>query len=271
MPRVPLAVVACVVAGLGAACSLFVDANGLSGESADAGAPATADAGVANDSGGPPPTPADAGDAGARDPSLVGEWHFDDIGGTLSPDTSGYGRPALLKGAAQIVAGGVRGGALALAGGSDVAVVSALDGAAFPTTGTLSLWVRYTFNPGDGQSRAIFDDWNGTRSHLFLRRPDGATNAKMMQVALQDSTTYVAVGGFALEPSTWAHVVVTWDAVTRQLVLFVAGREIAVTPYARPFSPDGERFVLGGNWVGQIDELRLWTRVLSDIEVAGLD
>ncbi len=264
------AVVAAAVASTVAGCSLLVDSGGLSGTDAPVVDGGTSPADVALDA---PTTSADAGsDAAPSDPSLIGEWLFDDIGATLSADTSGQGRAALLKAAAKVTTGGVRGGALAVAGGLDQAVVPGLAAQSFPTTGTLSVWVRYTFNPADGENRAVFDAWDANREHLFLRRANDTPSPKELQFALQDlKAGYVADAYFTLEPSTWAHVVMTWDAVRQQIVCFVDKREIGRRSYGRAFLPRTQDFVLGNNWVGLLDEVRLWNRALDPTEVAVLD
>lgn len=260
-----------VTLGAVAACSLFVDAGELSG-GGEPGADAAADVAAPGpgDAGGPDRASPDGG-ADAADPlrvGLVGEWLFDEVGASIAADTSGKGRPARFAGAARIAAGGVRGGALTLGGGADRAIVDALEGAAFPKEGTLSLRARYTFNPSDGQNRAIFDDWDDRRLHLFLRRAnDGAP--KSIQFAIQAPSGYAFVTERDLEPSTWAHYVLTWSA--QEAAYYADDREVRRGPYDRAFGTAGQRFVLGANWVGQIDEVKLWDRVLSALEVAVLD
>jgi hypothetical protein len=203
------------------------------------------------------------------DPALVGEWLFDEIGAGTARDTSGKGRDARLTMSATLAPGGVRGGALTVTGGGDSAIVDALEGTAFPASGTLSLHVRYTFDPADGVNRSVFDSYDVAREHLFLRRANGDT--KTLQYALQPATsTYSAVLDFTLEPRTWAHVVMTWDAKLEVQVLYIDGREKGRFQYQKPFTPKAQRFVLGVDWVGQIDEVRLWDRVIEPIEVSKL-
>jgi hypothetical protein len=262
--------VMCGAAGSGA-CSLLTSTSGLSGGNdvvSDGGG--TFEAGDAGDAGALGEGGADAAFDAARDPHLMAEYSFEDVGGQGERDSSGNERHGLAQAGATFVADGVRGQALAV-DTTGFFVVNALSGPGFPRTGTLSLWFRYSFPQSSTTGRSIFDFHNVTRNHVFVRRADGATGGKF-QVALQASNgAYAFVSGFVAEPSKWTHVVVTWDDATQEAALHVDGVFNARAPYTLPFTPDGQLFRLGEGLIGAIDEVRLFDRALSDAEAAKLD
>ncbi len=47
-------------------------------------------------------------------------------------------------------------------------------------------------------------------------------------------------------------------------------KKVASTALTRPFDGSGQRFLLGDAWIGDIDEVRLWNRMLADDEVLAL-
>jgi hypothetical protein len=270
-----------------AGCSWLVDVADLddavdAGMSRDAGgaldAPVTAseDAGAVDS----PDSALDGGgtdaDDGAPDAlpdvraSLVGEWLFDrDDGGASALDTSGRGHDGALFGAGATGDGGVRGGALFTndAGGVQVA---ALGLSAFPTSGTLAMWFRSDSPASDTELRGLFDSWDDTRAHIYLRRVNGAGSFPL-QVALQEND-----GGFAwshnyeLSTGTWIHVALTWDEAARVAVFYVGGTEVGRKAMSQSFEPKQQIVRLGGAFDGAIDEARLFDRALTGPEVADL-
>jgi hypothetical protein len=242
-----------------------VSTDGLSTSEADAGGEAAVE--VATEAG--PDAAADAPDAAPADPNLVGEWHFDESSGTVASDTSGRGRPARLAAGATFTAGGQRGGGVELDGTTSAFVdVTALDGAAFPRTGTLSLWYRRTLI--DTSGRPLFDNYTDDRAHIFLRQPQSGP-ADRMQVAFQPVSTtgaYAFVTGFTDTGNTWRHVIITWDEAGQRGAVWVDGLLVGEEAYSAPFAPTGQRFRLGERYGGRFDEVRLWDRVLTADEIA---
>jgi hypothetical protein len=264
--RLVFASVAMVVA---AGCSLLVDTGELAGGTADAGG-ALADGSTIGDGGtdaGPPSTDTDA-EAGVNvlsERGLVGAWFFDD--GT-SRDLTGRGSNAVLQGDAKIVAMDGRGQALQTSG-NGLLLISAFDGEAFPVSGTLSLWIRYTTMRTEDQV-CFLDQWNDKRDHIFLRKPDGdAVGA--LQLAFQEQEVYEYASYFELGPNTWAHVVTTWDNQEREGRLVVDGKDIGPDNYlGTTFKPSGQQMRFGFGLNGFIDDIRLYNRVLSYEEIQAL-
>jgi hypothetical protein len=268
-----------VVAAAGAtACSLLVSTSGFSGGGSDAGpdvAFSPAEAGVADGGARVDAGDARAGDGGDAsppgDPDLLGAWSFDEMVGVTAHDASGKGHDAALDGAL-FVADGVSGGAVQLDEDAKVRV-ALLDGPAFPKDGTISLWFRHAYTVSDGD-RGLFDGWDKTRSHVFLRRVGGATPTHF-QAALQPADVtgtgaYAFASSFDTPAGVWTHVVITWSDTSRAGALYVDGALIAIESYDYDFEPQGQSFTLGDGFIGEIDEVRLYARALSGAEVVAL-
>jgi len=111
------------------------------------------------------------------------------------------------------------------------------------------------------------DVWEMNRPHLLVRRGSGAA-AKAFQVAGQvEDGTFAFSMTFDVEQATWTHVVVTWDEPTRSGVIYLNDMPIRRLMLTSPFAPDGQLFRLGTNFVGGIDEVRLYDRALTATEV----
>jgi hypothetical protein len=267
-----VSVCACVSALL-VACSLTVDTSGLAGggsgtsDGGDASSVADATAEVSSDGA------SDAGRDAARDPSLVAEYSFEEQpGATTSRDSSGNDLHGLVQGDATFVTDGVRGGALKV-GGTGFFVVNALAAGLFPRTGTLSLWFRFDFPPVVGPGRSVFDNWDKTRAHVFVRYEDSG-NPGEFQIGLQPVTasgTYAGVIGFVPQRKKWTHVVVTWDEAAQEGAAFVDGASLGRSTYDQPFVPTNQLFRMGESLVGGIDEVRLFRRAFTDAEAIALD
>jgi hypothetical protein len=202
------------------------------------------------------------------DPSLVARYSFEDPDGVIALDSSGHAHDGLLTGGT-FVPDGVRGRALAM-NGTDALLVDSLAGAAFPRTGTLSIWLRYAFT-ADPLTQAIFDTYDPQRSHLFVRRVHDVTTGDL-QVALQ-----AADGGYTFDTralpkeNAWTHLVVTWHEVEKTAACYVDGKQVLKSLYALPFVPTGQVFRMGERFVGALDEVRLYDRAMTSLEVARLD
>ncbi|MDB5219469.1 MAG: hypothetical protein JWO86_7396 [Myxococcaceae bacterium] len=255
------------------ACSLTVSTSGLSGgadPSLDGGAAMT-DGAVAGEGGSVEASVVDAALDAPHDPSLLGEYSFEDPSGFSVHDSSGNGHDGLIQAAATFVADGARGRALAV-DSTGFFVVDGLSAGQFPHSGTLSLWFRFDFAPDSIQGRSVFDDWDDTRTHLFVRRGPSAPPGEF-QMALQGaSSQYAVAASFVTVRNTWTHVVMTWDEATSIGALYADRMLLHRGSYAMPFVlGDGQRFRFGEGLIGGIDEVRLYSRALTGDEVTKLD
>jgi hypothetical protein len=216
-------------------------------------------------------TPPDANPAGSIDKGIVALYHFDELNGTTSPDSSGNGYTATMEGAVSLSTG-VRGLAVALNGVNQyvslpTGIVSGL------TSFSISVWV-YITSPGFGDR--AFDFGTGTTAYMFLT-PCGNTlryattiDGETGEEGLDTNITPLA--------ATWQHIAVTQTGMTG--TLYLNGVQVAQNT-AMTLNPS----TLGSttqNWLGRsqyagdsyldgdLDELRIYDRALSAAEVVEL-
>lgn len=260
-------------------CSVLIDTAGLGGGTPDVprdatfldATPSDATPSDASTDVRIEPSPVDAADAAPADSGLIGEWLFDDTS-TAATDTSGRGNHGRYVGAITIAGdGGVRGGAMTTAANGDGVIVDALGLAAFPRSGTLAMWLRGEGPPPGSGSDDVFDRWQAGRSHLFCRRlPDPGVT---IQCALQSSPGsdggYPWFGVATISVGQWVHLTVTWDTTLKECALFINGKETVRKAIADGVYPS-EQIVRVGGMSGRYDEIRLYDRPLTVLEVATL-
>ena len=216
-------------------------------------------------------TPPDANPAGSIDKGIVALYHFDELSGTTSPDSSGNGYTATMEGAVALTAG-VRGLAVALNGVNEyvslpTGIVSGL------TSFSISVWV-YISSPGFGYR--AFDFGTGTTAYMFLT-PCGNTVRYATTIDGEPGEEAIDTN-IAPGVAVWQHIAVTQVGLTG--TLYFNGVQIAQNT-AMTLNPSA----LGSttqNWLGRsqyagdpdldgdLDELRIYDRALSAAEVLEL-
>ena len=199
---------------------------------------------------------------------LVAAYGFDEASGAAVGDASGRGNAGTIAGATR-TASGRYGGALSFDGVNDW--VSVADSASLDLTDgmTLEAWV----NPSAQSS------W---RTALLKEAPGD------LVYALYSSSAYGGVGAArpsswlngnadlgaatALPTGQWSHVATTYDRNTWRL--YVNGTQVASRSFTSAISPSNGFLRIGGNSVwgeyfgGGIDEVRVYSRALTALEVA---
>jgi hypothetical protein len=215
--------------------------------------------------------PAIAQDAGSEggtneDGSLLAYWSFDDETNGIVPDLTGHHHDGQLGSGASLAPGKDGGQALA-----STMTVQSLSGRDFPLQGTLSFWLRADFT-GQVADVNIFDAWESSRSHLFVRVPNASPFA--LQVACQiPGQVQFPFGALFNNPAsnTWTHVVVSWDAVLYTVAAYVDGNLLAQGNGGAlaSWTPSDQQFVFASNFPkGLVDDARVYSRVLSAAEVS---
>lgn len=233
-------------------CYFLVDRSGIVGGSD------TADA-----------APADAALNGrtTEDGGMLAYWSFDEAKNGVVEDLSGRGHHGQL-GTAPSLPGGRSGQALGSA-----MTVSSLDGQHFPARGTLSFWLRADFTGSEVDGRAVFDDYDRSRAHIFVRVPNGRRQVDL-QIACQDPATvdYPFVVDIAAPPNkTWMHLIVVWDSVLHSAAVYLDGKLLQVGPLPASWTPSDENVAFAQYFpAGLVDEARLYERALSAAEVGEL-
>tara|TARA_R110000744_G_scaffold379630_1_gene498203 strand:- start:66 stop:2435 length:2370 start_codon:yes stop_codon:yes gene_type:complete len=165
---------------------------------------------------------------------------------------------------------------LLLDGTNDYLYASGLDGAAFPVTGSLSLWVKGDFS-NSAVTKAIFDNYATSRDHFFIRNKTGSGNCQIAAngVAYLEAgnTGYIATGTFPLVDNQWNHIVVTWDTANE---LFKAYHNsdlkisASINVTEGQWVPDEQEVKFGVNSLGSMDETAIWDAVLDAEAVAAI-
>jgi hypothetical protein len=201
-------------------------------------------------------------------PELAGYWPLDENGITTTRDQSGNGRHGAIEGRPATTTCQRR-TCLAFAGGDALSVPN-LSATGFPTSGTLAFWFS-----GDFSTTAMtnmFDHWDNDRDHIYIRHfttPDEIEVKFQPQTAGgMDKATFAAA--FPVKSHAWNHLTVVWDGVNNVGKVYLDRALVVSKPYLVAWKPTGQSFRIDHRYVGKIDDLRLYDRVLGDAEIARL-
>ncbi len=205
------------------------------------------------------------GMAKAADPDLVGSWRFDEGSGTTAFDSSGNGNDGTVVGDALWVAGKF-GGALEF-NGSNTSVVAPfipLDSRSF----TITMWV----NPVLYTSEQV----------VFSQTESRTTNVSMHYRIYGPGSGRIRMGFYSndldttttLDENNWYHITFWYDFENQNRRIYVNGvleAEASATPY---LGASGDTVI--GSWgtdqwfQGIIDDVRIYSRALTDAEILGV-
>ncbi|HEY3418160.1 MAG TPA: LamG domain-containing protein, partial [Armatimonadota bacterium] len=161
------------------------------------------------------------------------------------------------------------------------------DAAALKYTGgnfSLALWVKIDANDTDG-GHLISKPWNWNGSYNWRVQ---MYSDRTLRLALSGATSWYSTQTSALSAGVWHHIAVTLSSGST-VILYVDGSPAVTSTHTitnwTPVNGDksiplafGTLYPYGtGGWqnsifclLGQMDEVRLYTRVLTQAEIAGL-
>ncbi|BCJ36040.1 hypothetical protein Athai_35430 [Actinocatenispora thailandica] len=215
-------------------------------------------------------------------PGNAGYWTFDEGAGTTAGDMSSAGHTATLNNGVGWVPGHVDGGSAIALDGTDQ--YASTDTAVIDTTGgsagggfSVSAWVYLDDN---SRYHTVLAQDGAQSSAFYLQyrsAPDGDCWAFGMRDAdTADGVTTVALSHDKAWLQEWTHLVGVYDAVNHQLRLYVNGvlqpdHPDFSSPIASTSPLNIGRGLHGGQigwyWQGQLDNVRVYQRVLSDNEI----
>jgi type II secretory pathway pseudopilin PulG len=201
-----------------------------------------------------------------KDPyGLVGYWPFDEGSGPVAGDASGRGSTGSLM-SSSLWQGGTECeiGACVQFSGSNYVNIPSLYNANFPQSGTISFWIK-SDNWGTA-AWAIVDNYDSARGHFFIR--NNYSYPGQIQIRFQDSAGYRFGGEFPVSAAKWNLISVAWDTANMKGYIYMNGTLIVSGAIGSGWTPAGQRMILGeGGFVGLMDDLRLYNRVLSAAEI----
>ena len=198
----------------------------------------------------------------SQEEGLVGWWKFDETSGTNAVDSSGYGNNGTLNGGNRVA--GRLGGALELNGTSDY--VDCGNDAIFDITEqiTLASWIN-AGALGNGQHQHFV----GKGNNSYVIKQSSANNFEVV----------IYIGGWKVATTplnatfnnVWHHVAGTYDG--SQIKAYIDGELITTTNQTGNININTDNVMIGTRdgtrWYfdGLVDDVRIYNRALSDIEI----
>jgi beta-galactosidase len=202
---------------------------------------------------------------------LAAWWKMDEMSGTSAADSSGYGRAATISGATFTT--GYLSNALHFNGTGNAATFASPDTDQI----TVCAWVR-----ADGQGNSQYPRILDTPGYRLFFRFDGqGTNALDFATYSTGRNGDWNSGVNTISTGAWYHVAASYDRTRLANLpsLYVNGSKL---PLATITSPSGAQPPYSGTgcigntaglsraWNGSIDDLRIYSRLLSDAEVKAI-
>jgi len=212
---------------------------------------------------------------------LVGHWPLDEGSGTTVADVSGNGNDGTIFNSPTWIAGPNGGGALefhglgASGGGGDY--IDCGNDASLDITGptSMALWIRPDADDPEGK---------GTETAPMAKAMSGMSPSWSYQVrygwggpepymafTFNTSPRAWAFVGKKLERNEWCHIACTYDGTT--LTTFLNGEATDSTPMG-PITSSPTPVLIGTDgwgcdWIGAIDDVRIYNHALSEAEILG--
>jgi O-glycosyl hydrolase len=204
----------------------------------------------------------------AQSSGLVAAYSFDEGAGTTAADKSGNGNNGTLVNGATWSTTSKFGAAASFDGADDRIDVADTNSLDLSSGMTLEAWVRPTAN--SSYRTVVLKEVSGELAYsLYAADSDhGARSSGWVRVA---SASHYADGTNALPLNVYSHIAVTYNGSA--LVFYVNGvatRSMAVTGNIQTSSMPmriGGNTIWGEYFQGQIDELRVYNRALSQSEI----
>ncbi|GAA2313539.1 LamG domain-containing protein [Nonomuraea roseoviolacea subsp. roseoviolacea] len=200
-----------------------------------------------------------------------GHWRLDETAGSTAADSGATTHPATLAGGTNWAGGRVAGG-LHLDGGTGY---GSTDGPVVHTDRSMSVSAWVLLNDKSKNSTVVSQNAvRGAGFQLYYSSGSNRWIFSKFDADVDDKTIVRAISD--TEPTTgiWTHLTGVWDAPQRQLRLYVNGIPQTTTgafPY-KPWDATGPlqlgRVLSRGayieNFAGDIDDVKIWKRELSD-------
>jgi len=205
---------------------------------------------------------------------LVGYWSFDEGEGDTAHDYSGYDNHGTIFNATWV--NGISGSALEFDGVDnrvEVPDAPVLN----PGSVTVGLWFKGRVIPGDWNYAYLLSKWqwhphpDGSGYRIHVADVEGQQIIRCM-IGLHDGT-YYATSWLPYQEDAWQHVAGAYDSVTGTIALYLNGElKLTATIPAQGIPSTSGPLTIDAflYFQGRIDEVRVYSRVLSHDEVLDL-
>ncbi len=200
---------------------------------------------------------------------LVAAFGFNEGSGNSTADATGNGHTGAVSGAAWTTQGRF-GNALAFDGVNDWVTVNSTALLALSTGMTLEAWVFPTAHSPNWNNVIIKERPNGEVYNLYSNIDTSVPTVYVVR-ATAPTTPLDARGTSQLPLNVWTHLAATYDGTT--LRLFVNGAQVGSRALTGALVTSTGALRVGGNGIwgeffqGRIDEIRIYNRALSPVEI----
>ena len=219
----------------------------------------------------------------SRDNVQVGYWKLDDPSGNTATNTIPGGNAAVLQGGARFVANGAVNGAVQLTADADY-VSTGSPVLRTDQSYTVSAWAKLDSIAPNAVGTVVAQ--NGSVNSAFMlnyRNDPNGTSAKWeVYTTSADAVTRpsdsLVQGPATAKTGEWTQLTAVYDAGAKQIRLYVNGVLAGSVAQTGTFNATGPMVFGRGlwqgtqtnNWHGAIDDVRAYSRVLSDEEIRGI-
>ena len=204
----------------------------------------------------------------------LAHYTFDEGSGSIAHDSSGNGYDGNLVNG-PVWTTGIRNGALQFNGSTTyVSVPNSPDVSV--SSFSVSAWI---FSTASGVDRKFVDKWNDTTSQFQFDCQIYHDDKTWFGVEQTNGIERIARGTTVIQPGRWYHYAAVADTATHQLRIYINGVQEPLQ-----FDPGWDGTIHSWNmemdigrktsnfdyWPGKIDDVRLYSRALSSLEVGGL-
>ena len=218
----------------------------------------------------------DQNSSGQLAQGLIGWWKFDEGSGTTAGDSSGGGNNGtLMNGAVWTSDSKVGGGAISLDGVDDYVSIVSNPVSSFSNPISVCAWVLNN-NPtinGTGDFDQTILKLYGDASNS-LRFFDSVTSRKLVFAYKSGGVNTSIISSSAVFiQNQWTHVCYTYNGTNK--ILYANGATVSSIAGPTYYSYGVGNYIgtmtsTGGNWGGKVDDVRIYNRALSAMEVTDL-
>jgi hypothetical protein len=215
---------------------------------------------------------------------LVGWWKFDEVAGIVANDSSGpysgFDDDGMLVGSTMFIPDATMGSVLKVYGVSGQVQYPATPNLQ-PAMGTISLWLkpasyRVSYVVRQQTDKLVQCNTSGIFDAFAIvidvkGRVDAVVSNDTANDCAKEPWTYVYGNPKSVPLNQWTHVAIQWNGT--MVTLFVNGQAKGSAAYAA--TPDTglsyhgtSSLTVGKDFDGQISDLRMYSRALSETEIA---